>query len=101
VLFSGQCWDRYRQHPDSSCQKIAAEGKTDAAFETYLRWLERYLTEQGVSDRSVWLALTAALRRYQHPILHRLERRAMRHGRRVADLLGKVRRSSHPGVEGQ
>ena len=27
VLFSGKCWDRYRQHPDSSCQKIAAEEK--------------------------------------------------------------------------
>lgn len=101
VLFSGTCWDRYRQHPDSSCQKVAAEGQTDAAFEAYLRWLERYLTEQRVTDRSVQLALTAALHRYEHPILHRLERRAMRHGRRVADLLGKVRRLSRAGVEGQ
>lgn len=99
VLFSDACWDRYRQHPDSSCQKVAAEGQTGAAFETYLRWLERYLTEQRVSDPSVWSALTAALRSHEHSLLHRLQRRVRRHGRQVTDLLGKARSLSLSRLE--
>ena len=94
VLFSDGCWDRYRQHPDSSCQKVAAEGQTAAAFETYLRWLERYLTAQRVSDLSVWSALKAALHPHAHPLLHRLERRIRRHGRQVTDLLARSRSRS-------
>jgi glycosyltransferase involved in cell wall biosynthesis len=99
VLFADACWDRYRQHPDSACQKVAAEGQTGAAFETYLRWLESYLTEQRVSDPSVWSALEAALHPYEHPLLHRLQRRARRHGRQVAGLLGKARSLSRSRLE--
>jgi glycosyltransferase involved in cell wall biosynthesis len=90
VLFSDVCWDRYRQHPDSSCQRVAAEGQTDSQFETYLRWLERYLVEQQISDRSVWSALKAALRRYDHPLLYSLQRRVRHHGRQITSLLGKA-----------
>jgi hypothetical protein len=99
VLFSETCWDRYRQHPDSSCQKVAAEGQTASAFATYLRWLERYLIEQKVADRGVWSALRSALRPYEHPLLHRLERRARRHGRQITNLLGKARSLSLARLE--
>jgi glycosyltransferase involved in cell wall biosynthesis len=84
VLIYDACWDRYRQHPDSSCQKVAAAGQSDGAFQTYLRWLERYLAEQGVSDPAVWTALRRAVRRYRYPRLHELERGAGRQARRVA-----------------
>ena len=84
VLVYDECWDRYRQHPDSSCQIVAAAGQSKAAFETYLTWLENYLDEQRVTDRAVWSALRSALRPYRHPVLHGLERRAGRHTRQVA-----------------
>ena len=83
LLIADGCWDRYRQHPDSSCQKVASAGQSDAAFETYLAWLERYLTAKRVSDPAVWSALRHALRPYRHPVLHGLERRARRQGQRV------------------
>jgi glycosyltransferase involved in cell wall biosynthesis len=78
-LFTDTCWDRYRQHADSSCRKIAAEGRTEAAFVRYLHWLEDYFTDQQVSNRALWEALRAALRRYKPPLLDRLARRVRHH----------------------
>jgi glycosyltransferase involved in cell wall biosynthesis len=93
VLVYDACWDRYRQHPDSSCQRVADAGQSAAAFETYLRWLERYLAEQRVADPAVWSALRTALRPYRHPLLHHIERRAQRHVRRVVSAVRTGRRA--------
>ena len=90
VLFHDVCWDRYRQHANSSCHRVAAAGQTQATFETYLRWLGRYLDDQRVTDRAVWAALRKALRTYDHPLLVRLERQARRQGRRVAAALART-----------
>jgi glycosyltransferase involved in cell wall biosynthesis len=84
VLFVDECWDRYRQHPDSSCRRVAASGQTAATFATYLRWLEGYLEKQQVRDAAVHAALRNALRPHTHPLLHRLKRGARRQGRRLA-----------------
>jgi len=72
VLFVDACWDRYRQHANSSCHRVAAAGQTKATFQTYLRWLEQYLTEHRVRDGSVWTALRKALRRHDPPLRQRL-----------------------------
>lgn len=60
ALFVDVCWDRYRQHRNSACHRVAAEGRTQATFADYLRWLERYLRAQRVSDPALWSALRAA-----------------------------------------
>jgi hypothetical protein len=78
VLIAGGCWDRYRQHDNSSCSRAARAGETQAAFERYLTWLESYLEARHVTDPAVWSALRRALRPYRHPRLHRLGRRAAR-----------------------
>jgi glycosyltransferase involved in cell wall biosynthesis len=91
VLFHDVCWDRYRQHAGSSCHRVAAAGQTHATFETYLRWLERYLDEQRADDATLRAALRRALRPYDHPLLVRLERQAKRQGRRVAAAFAKAR----------
>ena len=90
VVFYDVCWDRYRQHPNSSCHRVAAAGQTQATFETYLRWLERYLDDQRVADASVRAALRTALRTHDHPLLVRLGRQARRQGRRVAAALART-----------
>jgi glycosyltransferase involved in cell wall biosynthesis len=97
VLIYDACWDRYRQHPDSSCQIVAAAGQSDAAFQTYLLWLERYLLEERVSDSAVWTQLRRALRRYRYPRLYELERGAGRQARRVARAM--VRMGRHALLE--
>jgi glycosyltransferase involved in cell wall biosynthesis len=92
AIVHDKCWDRYRQHAGSSCQLFAAAGRSEAAFETYLTWLEAYLQRQGVSDPQVWSALRAALRPYRHPLLHGIERSAQQQTRRVARVLARVGR---------
>ena len=91
VLFHDVCWDRYRQHPGSSCHRVAAAGQTQATFATYLRWLERYLTDQRVADPAVLATLRNALKNHDDSLLVRLERQARRQGRRVAAALARAR----------
>jgi glycosyltransferase involved in cell wall biosynthesis len=74
VLIADECWDRYRQHEDSSCRTVARAGQTDAAFKRYLDWLETYLAVENVADPAVWTALRKAQRPYRHPLLHRVAR---------------------------
>lgn len=70
------CWDRYRQHPDSCCHVAEQKGQIGAAYLIYLRWLEQYLSEQGVKNIAVWSALGKARWSYRHPLLSGLLDRA-------------------------
>jgi hypothetical protein len=96
VLIADACWDRYRQHEDSSCQTIARAGQLDAAFERYLNWLETYLALEAVGDPAVWTALRKALRPYRHPLLHRVERQALRYGAHLRGITGRTIRRTLP-----
>jgi glycosyltransferase involved in cell wall biosynthesis len=72
IFVADGCWDRYRQHDDSACHTVERAGRMDAAFLTYLTWLERYLARQQVADRDLRAALRAALRRHRHPWIARV-----------------------------
>ena len=77
VLVADGCWDRYRQHEDSSSQTAARAGQTEAAFVRYLEWLEQHLVRESVSDPDLRYALRKALRRYRHPWFDRLVRQGL------------------------
>lgn len=94
VLFVDECWDRYRQHPDSSCQRVARSGQTAATFATYLRWLEGYLEKEQIRNPAVLSALRHALRPHTNPLLHRLKRGARRQGRRLAAVFARAQGST-------
>ncbi|MBD2387218.1 glycosyltransferase family 2 protein [Cylindrospermum sp. FACHB-282] len=72
-----ECWDRYRQHPDSNCHLEEKTGKykpyrrSEAHFK-FLKWLEGYLFEQVVKDPDVWQALNIGLLPYRNLTLHYL-----------------------------
>jgi glycosyltransferase involved in cell wall biosynthesis len=87
VFIADGCWDRYRQHDASACQQVKRAGQLGATFHVYLSWLERYLTEQHVTDPDVWAALERALRPHRHPWRHRLERQTERQVARVRRIL--------------
>jgi hypothetical protein len=96
VLIADGCWDRYRQHEESSCRTVAREGQTDAAFQRYLNWLETYLSLEANVDPAVRTALRKALRRYRHPLLHRIERHASRYEAHLRDMAGRTMRRTLP-----
>jgi glycosyltransferase involved in cell wall biosynthesis len=77
VFVSGECWDRYRRHPDSFMSVATRTGQfhpvnPSPTSLTFLKWLEAYLLEQGIKDTKVWLALREMLLPYDHPILYRV-----------------------------
>ena len=96
ALIVDRCWDRYRQHEDSSCRTVARAGQTEAAFERYLNWLESYVSQQDVVDPALAAALQKALRPYRHPLLHRVERQAGRYDARLRSLAVRAIRRTLP-----
>jgi glycosyltransferase involved in cell wall biosynthesis len=71
VLVDHGCWERYRQHSDSTCAVSKKEGTGREARRVYLTWLESTLKERGVSDPDLWSALRRELRACRHPRLDR------------------------------
>lgn len=73
VFVDSGYWDRYRQHPASSCHLAEATGEYNplgqphSSHLVFLNWLEQYLTTQNIQDREVWDALNAALAAYKQP----------------------------------
>jgi glycosyltransferase involved in cell wall biosynthesis len=95
IYIADGCWDRYRQHEASSCRTVARAGQMEAAFLRYLTWLEGYVAQPRVGDPALdadlHAALQAALWRYRHPWLHRLERRAGHQVARVRAAMARAR----------
>lgn len=75
LLVVDTCWDRYRQHPDSSCASGDRAGTTHAAYVHYLSWVRTYLSERGTTNREVWSALRLAEWRVRHPTAAAVSRR--------------------------
>ncbi len=96
VLVSDDCLAIYRIHADSSCHVAVEAGEyhetePNRARETFLKWLERHLSDQGIADASVWHALRHELWPYEHPHQYEFVRIA-RNARRAA---GRARRLFH------
>jgi glycosyltransferase involved in cell wall biosynthesis len=65
VLVADTCWDRYRQHPGSTCSTAERTGQERAARRTFLNWLEQYVAARQIKDPEVWKALREELRRHE------------------------------------
>jgi glycosyltransferase involved in cell wall biosynthesis len=85
VFATSECWDRYRQHPNSSssiAQKTGLEYSTRLFF---LNWLAGYLSDQGVKEPKIWQGLRKELWRCRHPNLYRL----LRDGQNLMHVIGE------------
>ena len=71
---------------------MADGGKYQAGL-AYFEWLERYLVEQGVTDRALWRALRQKSRRYAHPTYDRLFTAGLRAQGRLRRADGRGRKS--------
>ena len=81
VFVSGECWDRYRQHPDSHCVVAKRAGEFNykephAAHLALLTWLAEYLSKREIKDTEVLRALRKSQWPYHHQTLDLLLRRA-------------------------
>jgi glycosyltransferase involved in cell wall biosynthesis len=78
ILVSDACWDRYRQHPESTCAAAVQAGKERDARAVFLSWLERYLRSRQVLVPAVERALRRARWLNSHPGAARLIRKGER-----------------------
>jgi glycosyltransferase involved in cell wall biosynthesis len=75
---SGETWDRYRQHPESCYAVSKATGGREVARHYFLKWLRRYLQDQGLASGPVWETVHAELRPFD------LTSRAVERARQLA-----------------
>lgn len=74
VFVEGGCWDKYRQHPESSSY-VAIRNREyhpslpNPARLTFLNWLGQYIGAQGIKDPDLWKVHNQALWPYRHPRL--------------------------------
>ncbi len=96
VFVSGQCWGRYRQHPEASTQKAARDGQAESARLAFLCWLEGYLREGQIHDLEVWQALRREMWLYRAPAWQGRLARARRWVRWVRKWVLHLERRSLP-----
>ena len=65
VYVANECWDRYRQHPDSCVSVVKQAGQYDVVRQFFLTWLEAYLSARGLQDRAIRTSLEEALLPYR------------------------------------
>ena len=93
VFVSGEYWNRYRQHPDSSSSAAKKTEQRQLARLFYLNWLEEYLTDRRVRDAELWKVLRKKRRQSSHSSLYRLLERTQHRVKQVRALLkSRVRR---------
>jgi glycosyltransferase involved in cell wall biosynthesis len=90
VFVANECWDRYRQHPDSCVAVVNKARQQQSVRLVFLTWLEGYLSRQGVTDAELRTALRRVLWPYRHPTLQRVRGRARRYATRVKELLQRA-----------
>jgi SAM-dependent methyltransferase len=80
VLAVNECWDRYRQHPDSSMTNLEKKNHEFKARLFFLDWLEGYLEAHGHKRSEIRRLLRMQIWEYRYPGFHHLlqsERRVM------------------------
>lgn len=50
---SGEVWYKYRQHPDSCCNREISAGRDRDALRAYLEWIQTHLAQHGHTDSEV------------------------------------------------
>jgi glycosyltransferase involved in cell wall biosynthesis len=81
VFVAGECWCKYRQHPDSSVYISVETNQSLSARVFFLNWIGRYLFERGVQDAEVWKLLQEKQLGAHNRQVKKLER-ALREDRR-------------------
>jgi glycosyltransferase involved in cell wall biosynthesis len=74
---ASNCWDMYRQRPDSSSHTaLAGDGYRQVRLE-FLRWFEGYLYERGLEDSEAARLLRRAMWVHRHQSLARALKRVL------------------------
>jgi glycosyltransferase involved in cell wall biosynthesis len=67
VFISSRCWYRWRKHPNSACAVAVSMGEYDTARWDFLKWLEEYLSQQGINHDEIRKALHEEMWKIRNP----------------------------------
>jgi len=96
VFVSSQCWYRYRKHSASCCAVAENSGEHRTHRLTFLNWLERYSSEQGVDDPALRQAIKKEQWKSEHPVLSRLREHLAYRSKIAKDRLKSIARKALP-----
>jgi Glycosyl transferase family 2/Methyltransferase domain len=68
VLSSGECWYRWRQHPDSCCEVSLRDGAWPWQRRRFYAWVAYMLRETGVNDEELWRVLQGEMSRVESEV---------------------------------
>jgi hypothetical protein len=57
VFAAGECWSKYRRHPDSTTYIAVQTNQHLFAHLLFLNWMAEYLGKRGISDVEIWRLL--------------------------------------------
>jgi SAM-dependent methyltransferase len=83
MLAVPECWDRYRQHPDSAVARAERDGQEISQRLAFLAWLADYLERQGWGRTTLWRSVVRQAWSFRHPRLGALAAAGGRVGRRL------------------
>lgn len=72
VFVSGDCWAKYRQHPDSCVAVSYKTGECQTARSDLMNWVAKYLKTHDITDKAIRVSLRSILWPYRHPYLSAL-----------------------------
>ena len=92
VFVESGCWDKYRQHPNSTCYVsetlgIYSPSQPNPTYLICLNWLKRYLEEQEVNDTEIWQGFNRAIFPYRHPNFYYFSQGVKRYIKRFIKLV--------------
>lgn len=76
VFVAEGSWDKYRQHPASTCAVLRDAGEINAKRLVYLQWAARYFVSQGMAHTEAYWIIRDELLRLKNPRLFRLRQAA-------------------------
>jgi len=86
VYVSESCWDLIRKHPDSFVAIATKAGQFRSAELFYLRWLEKFLSQNKNNNPNLKDVFRKKMWRYKHPHLAKLSRYKNKFKRQIIKL---------------
>jgi glycosyltransferase involved in cell wall biosynthesis len=62
IFVSALCWDRYRNHGNSSCAVAVKSGDDGVARKAFLSFVCKYLVKTEITDKEIWTLLRQEMR---------------------------------------
>jgi len=90
VLVADGCWDRYRQHPHSSCNTAERTGDLKIEHLRYLDWAGEYLVRRKMRGTESWWLIQEERLRLRHPTAYRFARALWRGRKRPIQAVRRV-----------